>query len=273
VISDEECVLWKLAIASPPVPGAFDVYLDWLLTHDPKRGELTQQAARGNATAWLNAAWRTALGLPPQSDVTCTVLPVWVTIDAEAVDALDPVLERLPFLRVDVRFESPDGAAEVFARPVFAKIRSLWIWASKDTYDDERYFQARSTTYHGEPVLAALCESLHVRDLEALLLPDHAFGAGCAARIAAGPFRNLRRLWIHGAQIGDAGAIALASSPVAATLQKLELQTCGIGDAGALAIAHSPYLTQLEELDIAHRPLGEEAKAALRARGFRKLEM
>jgi hypothetical protein len=275
VITDEECRLWNLVVANEP--GALEVYADWLLTHAPKRGRLLQKRIRKGFLALssneLSAeanAWRDALGVSVRacSEVECDPLPYNLNVDADRIGELESVIDRMPFLHITLCCTHP---LVDFTRPVFAKIRTLSIWAHSDEMDPDENYQTLLRTYFGAPVLAALCASPQLRDLEVLYLFQQEFGARCAAMVAAGPFRNLRELWISGEPIGDEGAIALANAPALATLRTLSLSRCKLGDAGAIALASSPHLAKLERLDVWNNSFGPAAMDALRARGFRSL--
>lgn len=97
--------------------------------------------------------------------------------------------------------------------------------------------------------------------LECLWLLGNALEPDCAARLAGGQLVSLRELWISGREIGDAGALALASAPFAAALRSLKLEGCRIGDAGAAALA----ALALEKLDLSRNEIGPEMLATLRA--------
>jgi len=182
----------------------------------------------------------------------------------------EPFLEKLAFLHI--MLDCYSGVS--FEKPMFAKIRALSLFAMTESVDQEENYQSTIQEYHGESVLQQLLASPLVPQLEELGLPGQKFGAQCAAKVAAAPFRNLRELYISDEPIGNEGAIAIATSPALATLRKLTLNTCQVGDAGAFAIAASPHLTQLEELTLNNWiPIGAECVAVLRARGYRKLEV
>jgi hypothetical protein len=139
-----------------------------------------------------------------------------------------------------------------------AKIRALSFTA---TGRDDLNYQSNPIWYFGELVVAALCASPNITQLEVLWLGDEP-GGDSAKLVAAVPFVGLRDLRFFGAPIGDDGVIALASSPIIKTLRRLSLDDSEIGDAGALALAHG---SQLEELSIRGHRIGPAAAAALRA--------
>ncbi|MBX3230989.1 MAG: hypothetical protein KF837_26950 [Labilithrix sp.] len=210
-------------------------------------------------------AWTAALGLAGCEDIHCAPLPQQLSIDAASIACLEPVLEQLPFLEIRLLFDHAYGLADVFASPAARTIRSLSFRAHSDRIDPEESGVALLRSYFGAEVLAALCASPNMAHLEELRLSGDELGAECAKRVAEAPFVALRRLSIHGEPIGDEGAAALASSPVAATLRTLKLTGCRIGDAGALALASSPHLARLEELDVSSNDIGPVGVAALRA--------
>lgn len=261
MIGEEEVALWRQAEDSAD---ALDVYLDWLLIHDPLRGELLRKRMQNSELTnderlQESRAWVLALGLDGACDfIHCMPLPRLLSIDPEQIASLEPVLDPLPHLHVSLDFEDADIEA-AFASSAMARIRALSYSAS--TLDKEENYQSISERrYFGKYVVAALCASPNVVQLEVLRLDDEP-GSDCAQRIAAVPFVGLRDLLID-APIGDDGVIAIASSPIVRTLQRLTLYQSEIGDAGALALVHAP---QLQELTINGHRLGPTAAAALRA--------
>ena len=271
MISDEECRLLLLARTEP---GAREVYMDWLLEHDARRGQLLQTQLRGarlTPDEWTEywTLWRAALEIPDTKapKLVLDPLPSSIELDSDQLTALEVVLERLPFLHINL-----DCTNTAFDHPVFANVRQLTLWAYNDSPSDENY-QSMDRTYYGAYALGLLCASPHVSQLETLWLLDQEFGEQAAALVANGPFRNLRELSIHDEPVGDNGAKALAEAPTMATLRRLTLSGCRIGDAGALAIARSPFL-KLEELRLMdYERLAAETLAELRALPLRKLEV
>lgn len=273
MISDEECALWRAAVASPAVPDALDVYADWLLTHAPSRGRFLRKRLHDNGRSWkMNTwhreekAWAKALGVERICEnMFIGPLPRSLSIDATHIAALGPLLDQLPFLEMRLIFDTMglDDIKRTFAHPVMAKVRSLSFRAQYGQIDPEESGVALMQTYFGDLVLAALCASPNVAQLEELTLND--IGSNCAALVASGPFLNLRRLTIYGEPIGDDGAAALARSRVLAPLRYLRLSNCQIGDAGARALASSPHLANLEQLDVTANRFGPDGEAALAA--------
>ena len=76
---------------------------------------------------------------------------------------------------------------------------------------------------------------------------------------------RLRNLVVAGVGIGDAGAVALATTPWIAQLRKLDLSSTYIEEAGCQAILDSPYLDQVELLDLRYNldPMPPELKVRL----------
>jgi hypothetical protein len=283
MISDDECALWRLAAAAPAVPGALAVYLDWLLTHAPARGKLLHQRLHGKqrgptgqfhpqATAkqanWRlgreEALWLKALGLDPRHEsLFLGPLPSRLTIETSRIALLEPVLDQLPFMHIDLAFSS--GVTSVVASPAMAKIRSLSFRAYSDEMDPDENYQTILRTHFGDAVLAAIRAAPDVAaHLEALAVTSNQIGSSCATLLATTPFARLRRLEVDCEPIGDAGAAALANTPTFATLQHLRLTSCQLTDAGALALATSPHLTLLEHLDLRGNHIGFAGAAALR---------
>jgi uncharacterized protein (TIGR02996 family) len=75
----------------------------------------------------------------------------------------------------------------------------------------------------------------------------------------------LRRLRIVHGRLGDAAAIAIASSPEVARLTRLDLSHNAIGPSGARALADSPHLHGLVELDLRFNPIDDDAKHRLQS--------
>jgi uncharacterized protein (TIGR02996 family) len=93
----------------------------------------------------------------------------------------------------------------------------------------------------------------------------HAGGAGALARSRS---IRLRSLDLRGQYVGDAGLIALVTSPNAAGLANLDLADNEIGmtgEAGFEALAASPYLGSLERLSLARNQVGFRSAQALAA--------
>ncbi len=260
MIGDEEAALWRQAAESPD---ALDVYLDWLLTHDPIRGALLRARMSGSKltegeTSQEQSAWLQALGLDGVScSVGCKPLPQRLSIDAQQIAALDPVLERIPFLHIHLEF-TPGEVAAAFASPTMAKIRALSF--SAWVYEEENY-QSDPYWYFGDDVVRELCASPHVTQLEVLVLSGDP-GYESAKYIAAVPFVGLRDLEFSNAIVSGDGIIAIARSPIIKTLRRLALHGGLVCDADALALANAP---QLEELSIRGHRIGPTAEAALRA--------
>lgn len=269
VIGDEECALWRLAVAKPPVPGALEVYLDWLLTRDPPRGQVvarhlrrTQYSPSDPKEAGL---WRAALGLSAGccTDMHFNPLPYFLYIEPSFLAELEPVLDRLPFLEIHLDYGCPDEkeAAQMMARPAIAKIRRLH-WSAYGDYPSNENYQSIDRRHHGNEVFVALCASPHVAELEELYVTeDYMDSTVCVPALLAANFRNLRRFELRFV-LGNEGAIKFAASPVAATLRRLDLCGHGIEDTGAIAIA--THLKFLEVLDVRHNKIGPAGEAALR---------
>lgn len=259
MIGDEEVALWRQAVESAD---ALDVYLDWLLIHDPVRGELVRRRVHDGKPSdgglYEVEVWAKALGLDGCKGIVCNPLPCLLSIDAFQLPLLEPVLDQLPFLQINLEFD--DGGVEAaLASPVVAKIRRLsftaWI------YEHNNYQSATETYEFGYRVVGAVCASPNITQLEALHLGDSP-GADSAKLVAAVPFVDLRELSFREAAIGDEGVLAIANSPISKTLRRLTLADSEIGDEGALALAR---VSQLEKLSIRTHRITAIGAAALRA--------
>lgn len=97
MIGAEEAALWRQAEESSD---ALEVYVDWLLTHDPSRGELVRKRMQlvelaSAEQAEERRAWSAALGLEGVCDyVGFAQLPSFVVIPAERLAAIDRLLEE-----------------------------------------------------------------------------------------------------------------------------------------------------------------------------------
>ncbi len=261
--------MWRQAVESAD---ALDVYLDWLLIHDPVRGELLRTRMQGTAltrteVAQETYAWRMALGLERFENLSCNPLPDHLSLDAMRLPSVEPLLDRLPFLQINLVFYEHEIEAAI-ASPVMAKIRRLSFSAWK--YEHNNYQSETATSEFGFAVVEALCASPNITQLEALHLSDNP-GAESAKLVAAVPFVDLRELGFCEAPLGDGGVLALASSPIIKTLRRLSLDDCGIGDEGARALAKA---SQLEKLSIKTHRITRAGAAALRAMpSLRELEL
>ena len=77
-----------------------------------------------------------------------------------------------------------------------------------------------------------------------------------AALVASGVYRHTTKLDLSYNRIGDAGARALAESPLLAGLTKVDLSCNQIGPEGAMRLATSPHLTELTSLKLDDNRLG-----------------
>jgi hypothetical protein len=105
VIGELEVSLWRLAVESAD---ALAVYLDWLLIHDPVRGELVHKRVHGDPLTAAEReqefrAWSEALGLDGAQvceEIVCGPLPRALTIHPARTAPLEAVLAALPFLEI-----------------------------------------------------------------------------------------------------------------------------------------------------------------------------
>ncbi|MBY0228736.1 MAG: TIGR02996 domain-containing protein [Gemmataceae bacterium] len=105
--------------------------------------------------------------------------------------------------------------------------------------------------------------------LELLDLRDNVISqAGAAVLARSGG--SLRTLWLVNNPVGDEGARAFAEACPPA-LRCLDLSHCGITDAGARALAGSPLINELEEIALRGNTFRPETWAMLRAKLKEKL--
>lgn len=277
----QEVARWRRTVEAPTDIVALEAYRDWLLKHDPRRGRLLRTRMR-TTTPWRDLAsthyvaekkaWIAALGIDGCEEIDFDPLPKRLHMNAARITSLGRVLDRLPFLHINLDFRDvpPTEAvlADIFASPVIAKIRHLSFHAYSDQMDPDENCQAVLRTHYGDRVFAALCASPNITQLETLWILNEQVGGHCALALAAIPFTQLRELRISCEPIGDAGAAALANAPCLASLRRLALTGCNLGDTGAVALASSPYLQQLEQLEVSGNDrITAFGEAALRAAG------
>jgi uncharacterized protein (TIGR02996 family) len=111
--------------------------------------------------------------------------------------------------------------------------------------------------------LAALVSSPSLPNLSELGVGSHGVGPRQAQAIASAPEPRLKELDFELADIGSAGATALAGSPGLANLEVLRLEGNRVGPEGAEAVAASPHLRKLRELDLGSNRLGDRGAVAL----------
>jgi hypothetical protein len=109
----------------------------------------------------------------------------------------------------------------------------------------------------------AILSSLSAPQLRELDLSGNRFGAAGSGHLVAwcggGDIEDLR---LDGCEIGDEGALALASAPFPA-LRRLGLQGCAVGEKGAVALAGASWWRGLSLIEVGFNPLGEMGATAL----------
>ena len=93
--------------------------------------------------------------------------------------------------------------------------------------------------------------------------PNHRFNADIGKVFESPNCPRLRRLSLHGCQVGPSGAKALADCPRLDSLTSLDLMDNYIGDEGMAALAASPNLAALRSLVVALNDLGPTGVEAL----------
>jgi hypothetical protein len=82
-------------------------------------------------------------------------------------------------------------------------------------------------------------------------------------------FPRLTYLGLRDCEWADDLAVALVDAPILARIKALDLSLGNIGDRGALALATAQVAAGLESVDIHHHYVSDEAVAKLMARGPR----
>lgn len=93
------------------------------------------------------------------------------------------------------------------------------------------------------------------------------------AVLDGGRLTRVVRLDLWTGSVGDAAVTELANSPLVGSVMSMCLSANKIGDAGALALAESPYLSDQCWLNVYSNQIGPEARARLRARFTRALQI
>jgi uncharacterized protein (TIGR02996 family) len=93
-------------------------------------------------------------------------------------------------------------------------------------------------------------------------LSMHKGGDAALAVARAVCWTGLRVLDLSGANVSDAGVVALAEAPHLSRLARLSLAGCRMSDAGAEALATSPHLRSLASLDLTSNVIGRAGAAA-----------
>ena len=129
--------------------------------------------------------------------------------------------------------------------------------------------------------MRALAQSPSLGGIQILNLGGTGLADAAARELAASPYlRSLRFLDLqrnrHG--LGPAGVVALARSPVLATVTEMVFFDCfDLGDGGAIALADSEHLRQLRKLSLVTTGLGPKGTRRLAAsanlRNLRELDL
>lgn len=210
-------------------------------------------------------------------------------------DADLAVLASAPLLRglARLRFGEGIGEAGITALAdsrMLGRLRALHLWNSQgfDAGAAEAMADAPSfagleeltlnLTALGDPGIAALARSEHLRSLRQLHVDNCGIGSAGAATLAASPnVASLEVLHLSHNAIGPAGACALAASPRLDRLQELRLFAGEVGPDGAEAFATAPGLARLRVLDLACNRIGTAGAVALARspylRGLRELHL
>jgi uncharacterized protein (TIGR02996 family) len=104
--------------------------------------------------------------------------------------------------------------------------------------------------------------------LTTLDLSHNQLGASAVRALVEARPAALRKLWLYGNPIGDAGIIALAETPWVQQLEELNVTSTGMTEAGAEVLLRSPHLERVLRLscDLQKPALEKTTIAALRER-------
>ena len=100
----------------------------------------------------------------------------------------------------------------------------------------------------GNAGLGELVSGKHSRLRTLRMDYNNVTSAGALALAASPVLASLTKLDISNNKIGDTGVAALVGSPKARNLRELDVSECKIGPAGIIVIAQSPHLANLREL-------------------------
>lgn len=227
----------------------------------------------GNARAII--ASRRALATQPIESMS-------VLSDLEGLPALCqlPELKRLRSLTISATMGS-------YGRPIALEPDRVRAVAECDHFGSLRELMIQKGALT-ETTATILSKAAWLPSLEVLLIPDNQVGRGWVELL--GRVRDVKRIWLEGSDVGSAGVqalarskahqldelqlsntslqgglLALAESPVLATVTKLELDRAGVRDAGAIALANASSSAVLKKLSVKHDLLGPKAARALGA--------
>ncbi|MCI0700396.1 MAG: hypothetical protein L0241_04885, partial [Planctomycetia bacterium] len=131
--------------------------------------------------------------------------------------------------------------------------------------------------HHAVRIAELVASSESLAGLESVTFWQDQFPLGAALVIAGSKTLRPRRLTGLGSNCGDAGAQALAQSPVVSQLESLSLSSNQLTAAGAIALAESSALGPLWKLDLCGNPIGTEGVTAIarspRLAGLRVLSL
>jgi len=112
-------------------------------------------------------------------------------------------------------------------------------------------------------ILHTIATSPYLADLESLSFNSCGVLPGQIEKLLQDcHFTALKKLYLHGNQLRDEDALAIAQSKKL-SLQKLDIAWNSISDAGITAIVQSPRMAQLQELRIYNNHTGEECIHAI----------
>jgi uncharacterized protein (TIGR02996 family) len=188
-----------------------------------------------------------------------------------------PHLARLTALHVARGRYSAVAARAVVGAPFAGALRSIDMTASGLDADGARAFAGGSFPAlkalavgfgkFGEEGFRALVSAPWFENLEGCRARDCEIGDGGALALATTDIHALRELDLGGNQIGDVGVAALAASKAFSRLTRLRLSDNPFGLAGVRALADTD-LPALEELDLTGVDVGRAGAQALAASPF-----
>jgi uncharacterized protein (TIGR02996 family) len=256
-VSEEKALIGSV-IATPEDDAPRLVYADWLEEHGrAERAELIRvqcelSRLRHGSPEYLQRGekleareaellqahrdeWAAELQLPPNRHTSCwfkrgMVGEVWCSVRYFREHGAT-ILAAAPVEVVCLRRTTPRNLAGLASHPDFPRVRGVRFLMGETPADTVSHF----------------LQTVPVEHLQTLTLTT----SFTTAR--GGQGRNV------------ALATAIARCPGLLGLRRLRLRHAEVGDAGALALAGSPFLAGLELLDLRNNVLSTTAEAALRA--------
>ena len=274
-ISAELLGLLRDAKANPDDLGLRQILADWLEEHgDPERAEFVRLDCRGwieertarrdslmasNLDAWIRPLEVRELTIASSRGLLKVCGPSRYLLSRELAQR-DCIPELAWIESLELRNLTAAESPALATSPHWTCLNQLHVENTQGNIDanvSPEFFG------HSPHDWSAFRDFPSRETLRSLSFRSLDLGAAGLAALLAHPFPELRRLVLHAANLGDAGAEALARSSCLPRLRSLEIVHSRVGSAGWVALADWPGLATLERLIMQDNYPGEEGVAAL----------